>query len=646
MAHPSSASVVIAARDAAVIERAYSVLRIKAIQPKERRITGIASTPEPDRAGDVIESLGIEFVNPVPLLLFHNTRAPVGLVTFDPPTAEGLTFTADLPTVAEPGTLRDRVEEAWQSLNAGLLPAVSIGFRSLEDTFIRETGAIRFLRTEVVELSLVTVPMNADAKITSVRSIVRAALGARALVVSGATDRSRKSLTMNTIGERITAFENTRAAKHARMLAIMNAAGEKDLTLDAAQTEEYDTLTAEITSVDDHLVRLRALERMAPASATVIAPTSTPEAAPLAEARGGSPIVSVRSLLPKGTAFTRAIQAIAVGRGDHWRAIEWAKQWKETTPEVELFLRAAVAPGTTTDPAWAAPLAALKPLVDEFLELLRPATLLGKMSGSFMQVPFNVSVASQTGGGTYGWVGQAGPKPVTKLAFGTVTLGIAKCAGIVVITEELARVSTPSAEAAIRTDMVNGIAQFLDVEFTDPAKAPVANVSPGSITNGITPITTAGTSPANARTDILALAAALTAANIPPSSASLIMSETNALALGAALNPLGQPLFPGVGPTGGTVLGFPCYASQSAGNNVIMVAGMGIMYADDGGVTIDVSREASVQMDSAPDNPPVATSVLVSLWQENLIGLRAERFVNWKRARTGSVQYTVATYTA
>jgi hypothetical protein len=61
--------------------------------------------------------------------------------------------------------------------------------------------------------------------------------------------------------------------------------------------------------------------------------------------------------------------------------------------------------------------------------------------------------------------------------------------------------------------------------------------------------------------------------------------------------------------------------------------------ADDGGVNIDVSREASVQMDSAPDNPPTASTVLVSFWQNNLVGIRAERFINWRRRRDAAVAF-------
>jgi hypothetical protein len=169
---------------------------------------------------------------------------------------------------------------------------------------------------------------------------------------------------------------------------------------------------------------------------------------------------------------------------------------------------------------------------------------------------------------------------------------------------------------------------------------------PGSITNGVTPITSAGTSPANARTDLQAMANAMTALNIPTAGAVVILSETNALAFTNALNPLGQPLFPGMSQGGGLIMGYKAITSQSAGNVVALVQPSAILYADDGGVTIDVSREASLQMDTALDSPPVATTLLTSLWQMNLVGLRAERFINWKKARPGSVQYTVQTYAA
>jgi len=361
------------------------------------------------------------------------------------------------------------------------------------------------------------------------------------------------------------------------------------------------------------------------------------------ELRSGVPVIQVRANVEPGTGFVRVAQAIGVSRGNWMQAAEYAKRWDDTTPEVSLALKAAVAAGTTTDATWAGPLAPIRPLVNEFLAYLRPATIVGKITG-LRQVPFNVSVPIQTAGGTYQWVGQGAPKPVGTLAFSTITLAITKCAGIIVITDELARNSSPAAEAVIRADMIAGIAQFLDATFVDSTKAPVSNVSPGGITNAITPITSAGTTPSNARTDFQALLNAMTTANISVEGAVLIMSQTNAAVLASALNPLGQPLYPSLGPTGGTAMGITVITSQTAGANVILLQPSTILYADDGGVTIDASVEASVQMDTVLDSPPVATTILTSLWQNNLVGLRAERYINWKRTRAAGVQWTSQTY--
>jgi len=60
-------------------------------------------------------------------------------------------------------------------------------------------------------------------------------------------------------------------------------------------------------------------------------------------------------------------------------------------------------------------------------------------------------------------------------------------------------------------------------------------------------------------------------------------------------------------------------------------------------VTIDASEQASLQMDSAPASPADATTVYVSLWQTNSIGLRAERFINWAKANANAVKYLTAT---
>ena len=162
------------------MERAYSLLEIRSADDDARVIEGIASTPTPDRYQDIVDPLGAKYALPMPLLWQHHHAEPVGHVEFAELTEEGIPFRATLARTDEPGTLKDRLDEAWQSVKLRLVRAVSIGFRPLESSYMQETGGIRFLSWEWLELSLVTIPANSEATINTIRSIdttTRAALG-------------------------------------------------------------------------------------------------------------------------------------------------------------------------------------------------------------------------------------------------------------------------------------------------------------------------------------------------------------------------------------------------------------------------------------------------------------------------------------
>ncbi|MNP14312.1 Phage capsid family protein [compost metagenome] len=287
-------------------------------------------------------------------------------------------------------------------------------------------------------------------------------------------------------------------------------------------------------------------------------------------------------------------------------------------------------------------------MASEFIELLRPQTIIGKIQG-LRRVPFNVKMSGQTSGSSVNWVGEGKPKPVSALAFDTTTLRFTKAAGIVVLTDELVRFSNPSAEALVQADLTASMAQFLDVAFVDPAIAEVAEVSPASITHGVTPIVASGTTADALKADVKRLFAAFLAANMTPAGAVWIMTPTMALTISMMNNALGQSEFPGIDMNGGTFMGLPVIVSESvpatpgsgspvtgAGQRLILAKASEILLADDGGVTIDVSREASLQMNSAPTS---GATELVSLWQSNMVALRAERFINWKRRRLQAVGY-------
>src|SRR4030095_17204375 len=98
-----------------------------------RGMTGGASTPQPDRVGDILDPLGATFAAEMPLLLHHKPETPVGIARCDPPTRQGITFEAELPEILAPGPVKDAVDRAWTSIRHGLIRGVSIGFTAVAD---------------------------------------------------------------------------------------------------------------------------------------------------------------------------------------------------------------------------------------------------------------------------------------------------------------------------------------------------------------------------------------------------------------------------------------------------------------------------------------------------------------------------------
>lgn len=647
----------------AVTNRAYSVLNVKSVNDGDRLIEGVASTPTVDRMGDTVAPMGAKFKIPMPLLWQHQASQPVGWVEFAQPSEAGIPFKARIAKIDEPGVLQNLCDMAWQAVKAGLVRAVSIGF-SINDYESMKNGGWNITDWNWLELSLVTIPANAEATIDTIKSADAEAIAASGRVFqgikprsAGATARSKpvvssaeeaKHQMAKPINEQIAAFEATRAAKAARMTEIMDEAAEKGLTLDDAQTEEYDTLSEEVKSVDQHLVRLRAHEKANLARATEVTVGAGTDSAAAASQRAGVRVEVRGQNLPKGSAFTRYVVALARSKGNLMQAVEISKQWHESTPEVELVLRAAVAAGTTTDTTWASPLVVYQNMASEFIELLRPLSIVGRMQG-MRRVPFNIKVPRQTSGASVNWVGEASVKPISALAFDQLSLGHTKIAGIVPLSEELIRFSSPSAEQLVTQDLANSIAQFLDLEFVDPTVSALTGVNPASITNAATPITATGTSSTALREDIKSLLATFMTASLNNFTSGVwIMTSQQALAISLMQNALGQPEFPGVTMQGGTFVGFPIIASENVpyvgssptdGSRIIFALADQILLADDGQVTVDVSREASLQMDSAPDSPQTSSTVMMSLWQNNLVGIKVERYINWMLRHTAAVNY-------
>lgn len=614
--------------------RALALIEVKALDEKRRIFRGWATTAETDRMDDVIDPRGATFRNPVSLLHQHNHSLPIGVARLKKATKEGIEFEAEIPIVTEPGPLKDRVDTAWGEIKAGLVRAVSIGFRPLKDGYeaIAGTGGLLFKAIEILEISTVSVPANPGAQITEIKSIdrrLRAASGnAHSAVrknppgVSGSDHPIMGDKKMSDIETQGAELDTRRA----EIVADMKSFG--DVTdLDDEQSAEYDALAEELRGVDKKLARVNSLKAALGTARQIDG--STQKSGSDARARITVP-AAAKNELPKGTLFARYALAIMAGKGSMSDTLEYAKRWNGQTPEVSQFIKAVAGTSVEASPGWGSELVYQSNVASEFIELLRPATIMGRITG-FRMVPFNVRVGGQTAGATVNWVGEAASKPVGENEYSETTLGYNKIAGIVPFSEELLRLSSPNVEALVRDDLVKGISKFMDEQFLN-STITATSTRPASVTNGVSGAAASGTDADAFWYDWNVALAAYDTANSELNTLHIAMTPALARGLSSLRNAFGQKELPSLNARGGSIDDFPVLVSNSVpSGNIVFINAEDILVADDGTVRLDSSNQATLDLDGG-DTPDV------NLWQKNLIAVRAERWLTYKKARSTAVQ--------
>lgn len=647
--------------------RAYSLLSVKAIDDDKRVIEGIASTPSPDRMGDIVNPKGAKFKLPIPFLWQHNHDQPIGHVVAAKVTKEGIWFRAEIAKTDEPGKLKDLLDFAWQSIKLKLVAAVSIGFRPLKYAYISD-GGIEFDEWEWFELSAVTIPAQAEATIDAVKSI-DAALRKAAGIVDQQFERTRKAASgiriirsnitppasgidlnktrpkegqkaMKNIGQKIEELENQRKSIASQLETIQQKAMDENRSKDADEREKFNELRDEMKALDAEIEDLKDIEAIhAPTAKTVENKTDDNVN------RRRTTFAEAKAKVDPGIRFAQLVKVRAVSRLDIEPMERVAEKMYGRDSEITAIIKAGEqVPGSTTSGNWAADLVSAEgAAAADFAEYLRPATILGKFGQanipSLRSVPFRRPLIKQTGGATGYWVGEGKPKPVTQANFDRSTLDPLKCATIIVLTEENIRDSSPSSDMIVRDDIRNALVALEDEAFIDPTNAGSNGVKPAGILYGADSIAAESYSDeTDVKLDIRSLLQKYIDANNPAGQAVLIMQEGTALGLSLIDNALGQSAFPGLSMNGGTLLGIPVITSEHVPAGIVAIVNASdVLRADDGQVMIDMSREASLEMKDQANitqNGLAGTGAsLVSLWQNNLVGLRAEHVINWKPRR-------------
>lgn len=422
----------------------------------------------------------------------------------------------------------------------------------------------------------------------------------------------------------------TIADKQKAMEALHKAAHEKGLTLNKEQNDQYAALEKEVEQLEleeKRLEKLIAASEKAAETTTPVAGNDPTQAKKSAEGDPdpANPTPKIEIVpLAKGIGFAQFARAklcsqLAAKNGNFISPVDMAKQMGFNDEVQNLITKATL--GTTSDAGFAASLVTENRLVGEFVEMLRNATIFDKLKG-FRAVPFNSKIPSQLTGGTASWVGEGAKKPLTNPTFDEVEIKEHKLAAITVYTQELMRRSDPAVDVLVRDDLIAASAALIDNTFIDAGAATA--VRPAGILDGVTVTADTGTTAEAYETDLMNLMTTFVNANLSLDGAYFIMSETRAAQISLLRDALGNSYFSGMALRGErTLLGIPVITSQTAGNKIILVKTSEILLAQDGGVDVSYSDQATL-VDGATTH---------NLWQENKFAVRVEKFITWAKRR-------------
>lgn len=445
--------------------------------------------------------------------------------------------------------------------------------------------------------------------------------------------------------------------QRAQILAtIKSKKGKIGGILTKAATEKRttnDDEEAEVKAVEDDIARLEAnLARVKGFIADVLiaAENATPAAGDSEEEAGASAegdpepekfakgIPTVRdNNAKKGIGFAQLAKAKALAvlqqkNGNFVSPLEIAKSQGMDKRVIQALEKASVL-NTTNSNA----LIVENQLADEFVELLRAETIVDKLASMMRVAPFNTTIPGMGTGSVAAWVGEGAPKPATNPTFETVEIKHHKLAGIVVRTDELLKLSTPSTDQMLLNDLVEASATLIDTTFMDDS--PQTSARPAGVLNGATTIIATGTTAAEYDADLAKLNDTFITNNLSLTGAHYIMSATRASAMGRLRDALGNPYYRGManGPGEKTLDGLPVIESENAGAVIALVKPSELYLADDGDVGVAFSDQATIDM---------GATTLVNLWQQNMTAIRAERHITWAKRRVVAaayIDYTPAT---
>jgi HK97 family phage major capsid protein/HK97 family phage prohead protease len=628
----------------------------------------VLSDETPDRMGDIIESAGwdLKEFKKNPIALFgHKSDFPIGLWR-----NVGVNKDKELRGHLElaPKGTSPRIDEIRALVDAGILRAVSVGFKPVDYTplNVKEPfGGSRFSKQELVECSLVAVPANPNAlsvakslKISDeTQRLVFAKTGKgrlteRAIVPGKTAIRTPdgKKTIMTPLTQRI-------ADKQSNIVALREALAEHLNSVDDNEvTEEQITKTTELNNKIVQEERTLAMLLDSEKHIAVVTEQNNPQPRRQPEQRDDGSSSSARRpfTMPnkKIDPLEYVVRAgtVAMFAHVHRRSIDdMRKEIYGDDEATKVFLnwaqRAASNPAMTTVTGWAAEL--VQQVVTSFMETLMPKSVFPRLSGYGLGLSFGragriiIPTRSRTPTIAGSFVGEGAPIPVRQGQFTSQTLTPKKMAVITTWTREIDEHSIPAIEGLLRQAIQEDTAVALDSVLLDANAATV--IRPPGLLNGVTPLTPTPGGGFNALVgDIKQVSGALltaTAGHIRMPVWLMNPQQTNSIMLTAMPGMSAFPFRDEV--ARGQLQGWPIIDSGTVPlGEVIAVDAADFVSVTGEGPRFELSDQATLHMEDTAPLPIVGgtpADPVRSLWQTDSLALRLIMPLNWTIRRPGVV---------
>jgi hypothetical protein len=205
---------------------------------------------------------------------------------------------------------------------------------------------------------------------------------------------------------------------------------------------------------------------------------------------------------------------------------------------------------------------------------------------------------------TAGVVAEGAGIPVSRVVLNNVVLAPIKAAALIVVTTELLLDVGAAGQACFSRELQSVVAAAVDTAFVDV------------IDTGTTPITSTGPNK-----DLRAALTAVNSAGI----ARLYWLAAEDVAKFASTLATSWPAFLAASATGGEMANLPMIASSGVPSGTLYLVDATGIAADGGPVTVDVSTQADVLMDTAPsmNSTTPTAAAMTSMFQTNSTALKA-----------------------